>query len=83
MPHLQELFAEPLYGPNVMGDAVLPSKECHVWGPMGEPLAWVEFTDGQIRSVWELGSRQYVLDDDGLPVFGTWLTPREDISRRE
>jgi hypothetical protein len=34
------------------------------------PIAKVKFTDGAIRPVFEEGSRQYVLDDDGLRAFG-------------
>jgi hypothetical protein len=36
-----------------------------------------KFTDGQFRAVWELGTRQHVMGDDGLPIFGLWHVDRE------
>jgi hypothetical protein len=37
------------------------------------PIAKVKFTDGAVRPVFEEGGRQYVLDEDGLRVYGTWF----------
>jgi hypothetical protein len=37
------------------------------------------FTDGVWRAVYEQpDGRQYVIDDDGEPVFGIWFIPRDD-----
>jgi hypothetical protein len=46
---------------------------------MPEPVAYIEFTDGLRRPVFEEpDGRQYVLDDDGEPVYGVWFIPREE-----
>jgi hypothetical protein len=35
-----------------------------------------DFTDGRTRQViLDSDHRQYVLDDDGEPIYGTWLPP--------
>jgi hypothetical protein len=70
MAHLKELFAKPLYGPNVMGDALLPIQKGHAEGDM-RLRAWVYFVDGG----------QYVLGDSDEPIFEARLAPREDIPR--
>jgi hypothetical protein len=37
-----------------------------------------QFTDGATRPVYrDDDGRQFVLDDDGEPVYGTWLHPDE------
>jgi hypothetical protein len=37
-----------------------------------------EMTDGTTRQVLEEeDGRQFILDDDGLPVYGVWLLPDE------
>jgi hypothetical protein len=43
-------------------------------------IADVEFTSGAWRPVWETPQgRQYVLLDDGEPVYGVWFIPRDDV----
>jgi hypothetical protein len=37
------------------------------------------FVDGKTRLVFEDGCGQFVLDDDGQPVYGTWILPPEDL----
>jgi hypothetical protein len=41
-------------------------------------VAEIQFTDGTARSVFEDTRGQYVLDDDGEPVYGVWFIPREE-----
>ena len=77
MAHLQELFSKPLYGPNVMGDALLPIQDDHGEGDAMQPLGWVEFTDGIKRPLFEMHGKQYV-EVEGQPVFGVWLVDRAD-----
>jgi hypothetical protein len=37
-----------------------------------------EFTDGAQRAVYEVDDgRQFVIDDEGQAVYGTWLLPDE------
>ena len=36
-----------------------------------------QFTDGTTRPVYWHDGRQFVLDDDGEPVYGTWVHPDE------
>jgi hypothetical protein len=43
-----------------------------------QPLAYVWFTDGVKRPVYELAGHQYVEDDDGEPIFGVWFIAREE-----
>ncbi len=43
-----------------------------------EPIAQVKFVDGVVRPVFEENGRQYVIDDDGLPVYGVWYLPADD-----
>jgi hypothetical protein len=42
-----------------------------------EPVAYVEFIAGVRLPVYDDGRRQYVLDDDGEPIYGVWYIPRE------
>ena len=45
-----------------------------------EPIAYITFEDGLRQPVYEefLSGKwvQYVLDDDGEPIFGIWYKPR-------
>jgi hypothetical protein len=43
-----------------------------------EPICFTEFTDGLTRPVFEDAHGQYVLDDEGEPVYGVWFIPREE-----
>jgi hypothetical protein len=44
-----------------------------------EPIAYIEFLGGALRPVFEEPSgRQYAPDDEGEPVYGVWVIPRED-----
>jgi hypothetical protein len=45
---------------------------------MEEPIAYIEFVDGIERPVWEVDSRQFVIDDGGRPVFGIWYDAPEE-----
>ena len=41
-------------------------------------VCYTRFTDGQRRPVYETPDmRQYVIDDDGEPVYGVWFIPRD------
>jgi hypothetical protein len=41
-------------------------------------IAHVHFVDGVRRPVFEsIDGRQYVLGDDGEPVYGTWFVPSD------
>jgi hypothetical protein len=40
------------------------------------PIAEIQFTHGTMRPVFEDARGQYVLDDDGGPVYGVWFIPR-------
>jgi hypothetical protein len=42
-----------------------------------EPIAFIHFADGTCRPIYDDGRRQYVIDDDGEPVYGVWYVPRE------
>jgi len=45
-------------------------------------VAYVEFVGGAMRPVYEEpGGRQYVIDNDGEPVYGVWIIPREECDR--
>jgi hypothetical protein len=44
-----------------------------------EPIAFVEFIAGV--PVYDDGRRQYVLDDDGEPIYGVWFIPREECDQ--
>jgi hypothetical protein len=44
-----------------------------------EPVCFTEFADGLMRPVFEDARGQYVIDDDGEPVYGIWfLAPEAD-----
>jgi hypothetical protein len=43
-----------------------------------EPVAYVEFIAGVRLPVFDDGKRQYVLDDDGEPIYGVWYIPRDE-----
>jgi hypothetical protein len=47
---------------------------------MPDPIiAYTEFNGPPMRPVYERpDGRQYVLDDDGEPVYGVWFVPREE-----
>jgi hypothetical protein len=50
-------------------------------GPGGQPDPVVGsrlFTDGSTRTVHTDAGRQYVLDDEGGRVYGTWLVPESE-----
>jgi hypothetical protein len=36
-----------------------------------------KFADGAMRPIYDDGRRQYVIDNDGFPVYGVWLIPEE------
>ena len=42
------------------------------------PIAQVRVVDGVTRPVFEESGRQFVFDDDGLPVYGMWFLPPEE-----
>lgn len=45
---------------------------------MPNPICYTLFTDGLMRPVFEgARGRQYVIDDDGEPVYGLWFVPRD------
>jgi len=47
-----------------------------------EPVAFIEFTDGVMRPVYEDDDgKQFVVDGRGKQVFGVWYIPREDVDR--
>ena len=48
--------------------------ECH----MSDPIAYVEFVDRKARPVFEDARGQYVVADNGEPLYGTWYIPPED-----
>jgi hypothetical protein len=35
-----------------------------------------KFADGAMRPIYDDGRRQYVIDNDGFPVYGVWLSPK-------
>jgi hypothetical protein len=43
-----------------------------------EPVCFTEFPDGLMRPVFEDTRGQYVIDDDGKSVRGTWFIPRQE-----
>ena len=43
-----------------------------------EPVAHVRFADGPFRQVFEADGRQFVITDDGDPVYGVWYIPPDD-----
>jgi hypothetical protein len=43
-----------------------------------EPIAYVWFTDGVKRAVYEERGRQFVLDEYGEPIYGVWYIPPEE-----
>ena len=40
-------------------------------------IGYREFTDGATRPIYDDG-RQYVIDDDGLKLYGVWVIPKEE-----
>ena len=48
---------------------------------MNDPIiAFVNFTDGTSRAVFEkVDGHQYVVNDEGDPVFGVWFIPKDEI----
>ena len=40
----------------------------------------VLLADGQSRPVYEDESGQFVLTDDGEPIYGVWFVPREECA---
>ena len=44
-----------------------------------QPIASVEFSDGTTRLVYEDAHGQYVMDDQGEPIYGVWYVPREEL----
>ena len=44
-----------------------------------KPIGYRSFVDGTTRPVWrETDGRQFVIDDDGQPVYGTWIYPDDE-----
>jgi hypothetical protein len=37
-----------------------------------------QFADSAMRPIHDDGRRQYVIDDDGYPVYGVWLIPEDE-----
>jgi hypothetical protein len=37
-----------------------------------------QFVDGAMRPIYDNGRRQYVIDDEGLKVYGVWLIPPDE-----
>ena len=46
--------------------------------PAVEPIARVQFVDGNTRPVFEADGRQFVVDDAGERVYGVWYIPPDD-----
>jgi hypothetical protein len=46
-----------------------------------EPIAYVYFDDGTMRSVFEDAQGQFVFDDDGNRVDRIWYIPREECPK--
>jgi hypothetical protein len=44
-----------------------------------QPIADVQFSDGASRLVFEDAHGQYVIDDEGEPIYGVWFVPREKL----
>lgn len=45
---------------------------------MDTVIAYVPFTDAEVRPVYEQpDQRQYVIDPDGVRIFGVWFIPRD------
>jgi hypothetical protein len=44
-----------------------------------QAIATVEFADGVTRVVYEDTVGQFVLDDEGEPIYGVWYVPREEL----
>ena len=45
---------------------------------MSQPIAYVEFADGEMRRVFEDARWQYVIADDREPDYRVWFVPREE-----
>jgi len=46
---------------------------------MNEPIAYIEFTDGACRPVYEdQDGHQFIVDRKGRQRFGVWFIPREE-----
>lgn len=43
-----------------------------------EPIAYIDFTDGTRRPVYQDNRGQYVVDADGTRVRGVWFIPRDE-----
>ena len=43
-----------------------------------EPAAHVQFAGGPMRPVFEVDGRQFVLGDDGVPIYGVWYIPPDE-----
>ena len=46
---------------------------------LAQPLASVQFSDGACRFVYEDAHGQYVMDDEGEPIYGVWFVPRAEL----
>jgi hypothetical protein len=47
-------------------------------GTMMQPIAYVEIADGAMRPVFQDDHGQYVLADDGEPIYSDWFVPRQE-----
>jgi hypothetical protein len=46
--------------------------------PADPVIGQCRYVDGSTRTVYAEGGRQYVLDENGRPVYGVWLRPAEE-----
>ena len=44
-----------------------------------QSIATVQFNEGACRLVYEDALGQYVIGDDGEPLFGVWFVPRAEL----
>lgn len=49
------------------------------WPSDSEPVAFIEFAGGPMRPVYEDDRSQYVFDDDGNRIDGTWYIPKSEF----
>ena len=65
-----------------MREAARKRREKKTMQPTGRPLAHIDLADGSERPVFQDDDgRQYILDDDDLPVFGVWFVAGEDCDQ--
>jgi hypothetical protein len=63
----------------VKGESATLRATRHVMPTKRRPIAEVPFVDGVVRPrVRRSGGRQFVIGDDGKPVYGVWLRPPDE-----